>query len=109
MVSLYFAYTYYTGAEITATTGENLKSFTDRKGQRTTFNEYDSMDRLKKVTFQDGSYIQNTYDAVGRVTNIYDSISGSITREYNDYGCSSCSGRGLDLISREITPLGIID
>lgn len=101
-------YEYYTGTEITSTTGDNLKSFTDRKGQATTFNEYDPQDRLKQVTFNDGSYIQYTYDAVGRVTDIYDSISGSISRVYNDFGCSSCSGRGLDLVSQEVTPLSTV-
>ncbi|MBI5674311.1 MAG: hypothetical protein HZC48_00585 [Nitrospirae bacterium] len=102
-------YTYYTGAEITSTTGYNLKSITDRKGQTTTFNEYDFMGRIKKITYHDGSYVQYTYDTVGRIDYINDSISGFIDYTYNDYGCTTCSGIGRDRISQEVTPLGTID
>ncbi|MBI5674452.1 MAG: hypothetical protein HZC48_01325 [Nitrospirae bacterium] len=102
-------YTYYTGTEITPTTGDNLKSITDRKGQVTTFNEYDSRNRIKKITYQDGSYVQYTYDTVGRIDYINDSISGFIDYTYNDFGCTTCSGIGRDRISQEVTPLGTID
>ncbi len=105
----YETYAYYTGSQIAPATGDNLMSYTDRKGQVTTFDQYDPMNRLLKVTYNDSSYLQYTYDAVGRATNIYDSITGAIARTYNDYGCSSCSGRGLDLVSQEVTPLSIIN
>lgn len=102
-------YTYYTGTEITATTGDNLKSITDRKGQTTTFNSYDAMNRVKKITYHDGSYTDYTYDAAGRVDYINDSISGYIDYTYNDFGCTTCTGRGMDRIAQEATPLGTID
>lgn len=101
-------YAYYRNAEITPTTGDNLKAVTDRKGQTTTFNEYDALSRRKNVTFHDGSYLQYTYDAAGRLTNVYDSISGAVGHTYNDSGCSSCGGKGLDRISEERTPLSTI-
>ena len=103
------SYSYYRGSEITPTTGDNLKSITDRKGQVATFNQYDPMNRLKMRTFGDGSTVQYLYDAAGRVTSIDDSVSGAIGYAYNDYGCQTCSGRGLDLISRGTTPLGTIN
>lgn len=108
----YETYAYYGGAEITPTTGTNLKSYTDRKGQTSTFNQYDPMNRLKTVTFGDSSTITYLYDAIGRATGSSDSISGAIGYTYNDFGCatqSACSGRGLDRISRETTPFGTID
>ena len=51
-------YSYYTGPEITPTTGNNLKNYTDKRGQVTLFDGYDAMDRLKHVTFSDGSTIK---------------------------------------------------
>ena len=63
---------------------------------------------LKKVTYGDASTTQYTYDAGGRVTNIADSLSGSIGYTYNDYGCGTCSGRGVDQIAEEITAAGTI-
>jgi YD repeat-containing protein len=102
-------YAYYRGSEITPSTGDNLKSITDRKGQTTTYNQYDLMNRPKKITYNDGSFTEYTYDKVGRVDYINDSISGFIDPTYNDFGCSACTGRGLDRISKEVTPLGTID
>ncbi len=95
--------------EITATTGDNLKSITGRKGRVITFNQYDPMNRLKRVTFNDGSNVQYTYDVVGRATTISDSISGNLNYTYNDFGCSNCSGRGLDRIASETSPLSTIN
>lgn len=102
-------YSYYRDAEITATTGANLKTFTDRNGQVTTFNEYDPMGRLRLVTFDDLSTIQYSYDAGGRLVTINDSISGAINYTYNDFGCGVCSDIGLDRIAREATPPGTVD
>lgn len=34
---------------------------------------------------------------------------GAIGYGYNDYGCSTCSGSGLDRIAQEVTPLSTID
>ncbi len=102
-------YAYYTGAEITLLTGDNLKSITDRKNQVTTFNEYDSMNRVKKITYNDGSFTDYTYDLAGRIDYINDSVSGFIDYTYNDFGCTTCGGRGMDRIAQEVTPLGTID
>lgn len=92
-------YTYYTGSEITSTTGNNLKSYTNKRGQVTTFNTYDAMNRLTMVTFADGSTIQYAYDAGGRVTTIADSISGTINYSYDL----------LDRVTQEITPSSTIN
>jgi len=102
------SYNYYRNAEI-LTHGDTLKSITDRKGQTTTFSQYDAMNRIKHITYHDGSYTDYTYDIVGRVDYINDSVSGYIDYTYNDFGCSNCSGRGTDRISKEVTPLGTID
>ncbi len=105
----YETYSYYRNSEITPTTGDNMKSYIDRKGQITTYNQYDPMNRLQQLTFNDSSYVHYTYDAAGRATNIYDSISGAIGYAYNDFGCSTCGGRGLNRIAEEMTSLGTID
>ena len=90
-------------------TSDNLVSMTDRKGQVTTFNTYDLMNRVKKITYHDSSFTDYTYDLAGRIDYINDSISGFIDYTYNDYGCSACGGRGMDRIAQEVTPLGTID
>jgi RHS repeat-associated protein len=101
-------YGYYRDVEITPTTGDNLKSITDRKGQTTTFDEYDADGRLKQVTYDDGSTTQYVYDAGGRVTQIDDSLSGTIGYAYNDTGCGTCSGSALDRIASETTAAGTV-
>ncbi len=80
------AYRYYTGTGITATTGDNLSTYTDKKGQVTTFNRYDAMDRPTLVTFADGSTISATYDAAGLPKTITDSLSGTISFTYDAVG-----------------------
>jgi RHS repeat-associated protein len=103
-------YTYYTGAEITSSTGDNLKSITDRKGQITAFSQYDAMGRIKRIDYHDGSFTEYTYDNVGRLLNVSDSVSGQISFVYNDFGCTTCSsGRGQDRIAQVTTPLGTIN
>jgi RHS repeat-associated protein len=102
-------YEYYRGTEIIPTTGDNLKSITDRKGQITTFNEYDPMGRIKKITYHDDSYVAYEYDEFGRLKTINDSISGAINYTYSDTGCSQgCSEGATDKIASETTPLGSI-
>jgi len=104
----YETYAYYTGTQITSTTGDNLKSYTDRKGQTTTINQYDAMNRIHLVTFGDNSTTSFSYDAAGRATGITDSISGTIGFTYNDFGCTNCAGRGLDRIAQETTTLSTL-
>jgi RHS repeat-associated protein len=101
-------FTYYTGAEITPTTGDNLKSITDRKGQTTIFHEYDLMNRIKRKIYNDSSYTEYTYDTVGRVDIIDDSISGEISYTYSDTGCSAGCNWIADRMTEEVTPLGVI-
>jgi RHS repeat-associated protein len=66
------------------------------------------MGRLKQVTYGDASTTQYIYDAGGRVTTITDSLSGTISYTYNDFGCGSCSGSALDHIASETTPAGTV-
>jgi len=64
----------------------NLLTHTDRKGQLTQFNvvPYDALNRLKQVNYADGSTTALTWDAGDRVSPIIDSLSGTITRSYDD-------------------------
>ena len=103
-------YNYYSGTEITPTTGDNLKSVTDRKGQTTTFDSYDVRNRVTRKTYHDGSYTAYAYDEAGRMSTIEDSLAGTIQYAYNDFGCTTgCSGSGVSRISEESTPLGAIE
>ncbi|MCU1269196.1 MAG: hypothetical protein JWN74_490 [Acidobacteriaceae bacterium] len=79
---------------------ENRATFTDRKGQMTTYT-YDNLNRPTFVGFgtQGNSYastISYQYDAVDRMTQATDSISGITTRIYD----------GLDRLTSETTPQG---
>jgi RHS repeat-associated protein len=85
----------------------DLSSHTDRKGQVTAFS-YDGLNRLTLagfgVTVTGGvssyqSTVAYSHDAGNRVTQISDSLSGSITRTYD----------GLDHLLSETTPQGSID
>ncbi len=86
---------------------DNLIKVVDRKGQVTRYT-YDRLNRIVRVDYADGSYTTYTYDAVGRLTYIYDSISGPIEYVYSDTGCSACGGAAVDKVVQEITPLGSI-
>jgi len=70
---------------------------TDRKQQVTDY-QYDDLDRLSVVTFQDSSTTTYTYDAGDRLTQIADSINGTITRGYDNF----------DRLTSETTPQGSI-
>lgn len=82
----------------------NLVSKTDRKGQVTSYS-YDGLNRLTFVGFGTqmvggnptyASTISYQYDSVDRLTQATDSVSGLITRAYDN----------LDRLSSETTPLG---
>ncbi len=79
-------------------TSDNLVSMTDRKGQTTTYT-YDLMNRMTRADYADGSWTSYAYDAIGRLLTINDSITGTIQYSYS----------GGDQVTRETTPLGIID
>jgi YD repeat-containing protein len=83
----------------------NLKTRTDRKGQITTY-QYDALDRLTFVGFGTtgnpptyASTITTTYDDGNRVTQVVDSVAGTIERTYDL----------LDRMTQEDTPEGTID
>ncbi len=42
--------------------------------------DYDNLDRLTKVTYSDGTYVQSTYDLDGNLTQVLDSATGAGTR-----------------------------
>jgi len=83
----------------------NLIEFTDRKGQVTTF-QYDALNRRTFAGFGTiagnppvyESTITYTYDAGNRLRQIVDSISGTITRDFDD----------LDRLKLETTPQGSV-
>jgi YD repeat-containing protein len=60
----------------------NELQHTDRKGQITT-SAYDVLDRLRKITYADGSSIVLTSDLGNRVTGFADSLNGTITRVFD--------------------------
>lgn len=72
----------------------NLATVTDRKGQITTY-QYDVLDRPSVTTYHGGTTSTTyTFDAGDRLTQVVDTVSGTITRTYN----------GLDLLTNETTP-----
>jgi len=82
----------------------NLVSATDRKGQLTTY-QYDGLNRPVFIGFGTqvvggnntyASTISYQYDSVDRLTQAVDSLSGTITRSYDN----------LDRLGSETTPLG---
>lgn len=82
----------------------NLVSATDRKGQVTTY-QYDGLNRPVFIGFGTqviggnntyASTISYQYDSVDRLTQAVDSLSGTITRSYDN----------LDRLGSETTPLG---
>ena len=85
----------------------NLIRKTGRKGQITAYT-YDNKNQLKRVDYADGSYTATTYDAVGRLISINDSISGPIQYVYSGTGCSTCGGV-TDKVIQVTTPLGGIN
>lgn len=84
----------------------NLTRITDRKDQVTGFN-YDALNRRTQAGF--GATVANptsyqntvdyTYDLGNRLTQVIDSVSGTVTR----------SADGLDRLAYEITPEGRVD
>jgi YD repeat-containing protein len=80
----------------------NPVSYTDRKGQLTNYS-YDPLNQLTTIAYgvvngvaQDT--ISYSYDSVNRLHQAADSISGTITRNYDS----------LDRLSSEVTPFGSV-
>ena len=79
--------------------GGNLQTYTDRKGQETTYAARDALGRFAKVTFADGGTITaDIYDAANRIKQVTDSAYGTVTRSYDD----------LDRLTGESSPQGAI-
>jgi RHS repeat-associated protein len=84
-------------------TNGNLTQFTDRRGKVTTYT-YDNLNRRIFAGFgtQAGptyeSTINYTWDGGNRLTNLVDSVTGTITRGYD----------GLDRLTSEQTPQGTV-
>jgi RHS repeat-associated protein len=69
----------------------------DRKSQTTTYT-YDALNRPATVSYADGSSKSFTFDLGGRLTQIQDSVGGTITRGYD----------GLDRLTSETSPQGTV-
>ncbi len=61
---------------------DNVTSRTDRKGQ-VTATTYDALDRPLVTTWQGGATSTRSWDAVDRLTQIADTVSGTINRQYD--------------------------
>jgi RHS repeat-associated protein len=75
----------------------NALATTDRKGQAASFT-YDPLNRPLTASYADGSTVAWTWDLGGRLTQVQDSISGTISRAYD----------GLNRLTSETTPQGTL-
>lgn len=75
----------------------NALAATDRKGQAWSMS-YDPLNRPLTASYADGSTVSLTWDLGGRLTQVQDSLGGTITRSYD----------GLDRILSETTPQGTV-
>jgi len=77
----------------------DVLSTTDRKNQTTTYASRDTLGRFVQVTYADGSTVTaDTYDAGNRLVKLTDSVSGPITRSFDD----------LDHMTGESTLQGVV-
>ncbi|MDH2352296.1 RHS repeat-associated core domain-containing protein [Bradyrhizobium sp. SSUT112] len=75
----------------------NILSSSDRKGQ-TTLATYDALNRPVTQAYADGTSVGLTWDLGGRLTQIQDSLAGTVTRSYD----------GLDRLLNETTTQGTV-
>jgi YD repeat-containing protein len=75
----------------------NVLSVSDRKGQAKSYT-YDPLNRPLTATFADGSTLSWAWDLGGRLTQVQDSVGGTIIRTYDD----------LDRLLTETTPQGMV-
>lgn len=78
-------------------TENNLIQFVNRKSQVTTY-QYDPVNRRKNVTYAGPTTTDHTFDKGNRLTQLVDSVAGSITRIYD----------GLNRLKSETTPQGTV-
>jgi YD repeat-containing protein len=74
-------YTLATGEEILYTFTPTSKVSTRTNGYGLTTYEYDGLDRLIKINYPDGGFVDYSYDHLGRVTEIINSEKNSILDE----------------------------
>jgi RHS repeat-associated protein len=75
----------------------NVLASSDRKGQAASFT-YDPLNRPLTASYADGSTMAWTWDLGGRLTQVQDSVGGTISRVYD----------GLDRLTSETTPQGTV-
>ncbi|WP_456726759.1 RHS repeat-associated core domain-containing protein [Bradyrhizobium sp. USDA 3397] len=75
----------------------NVLASSDRKSQAKSVT-YDPLNRPVTATHADGSTIAWTWDLGGRLTQVQDSVGGTVTRAYDD----------LDRLTSETTPQGTV-
>jgi YD repeat-containing protein len=73
----------------------NLLASGDRKGQALSMT-FDPLNRPLTASYADGSTVSWTWDLTGRLTQLQDSVGGTVARVYD----------GLDRITNETTPRG---
>ena len=75
----------------------NVLAASDRKGQAASMT-YDPLNRPLTASYADGSTTSWTWDLAGRLTQVQDSVGGTITRSYD----------GQDRILSETSPQGTV-
>jgi len=76
----------------------NLAQITDRKNQVTTYAYDPPLNRRRTATYDAGSTTTHTFDVGDRLTQIDDSLAGTMTRGYDL----------LDRLTTETTPEGSV-
>jgi YD repeat-containing protein len=82
-------------------------SFHTSYAQTATY-EYDELNRLKKITYEDGKVIQYTYDGAGNRTATYESTTPPITTA-NPQGGTYNSTQSVTLTCTDVSGFGCDD
>jgi YD repeat-containing protein len=77
-------YEYGSSVEYVYDNRGNLTAATDAKGSTTL--EYDSADRLTKITYPNGRFLEYTYDSVGRRKKMVDQQGFTVNYSYDSAG-----------------------
>ena len=77
----------------------HVQTYTDRKGQTTTYAARDALGRFTSLAYADGSTVTaTTYDAGNRLRLLTDSVNGTVVHNYDD----------LDRLTGETTAQGSV-
>lgn len=77
----------------------HVQTYTDRKGQTTTYTARDALGRFTSLAYADGSTVTaTTYDAGNRLRLLTDSVNGTVAHNYDD----------LDRLTGETTAQGSV-